>query len=266
MQAGKVLFSWNEVASWIRPPLAIPPTHKVGEMAVELPLKVIAPLFMAHHRVATQKRVAVDQSIPNLFGGIDNVEGQAQVTQPSPPSGTVREDFEPPIQVRGVAQTQPKMTISGAGPSVRPLGPKLETIVRVDPLVPNDETTLEQIIGASGNRFTAKEIVGNASRLPSVMGVLLAMSDGLLVISHTPPSIKAETIAAFLPQMFGRMNQYAKELALGPLHQLTLGVDSGQWNVFKADAIYFAVLGKRSETLPLNLLAQVAAELSSQSK
>jgi predicted regulator of Ras-like GTPase activity (Roadblock/LC7/MglB family) len=98
------------------------------------------------------------------------------------------------------------------------------------------------------------------------MGVLLAMSDGLLVISHTPPSIKAETIAAFLPQMFGRMNQYAKELALGPLHQLTLGVDSGQWNVFKADAIYFAVLGKRSETLPLNLLAQVAAELSSQSK
>jgi predicted regulator of Ras-like GTPase activity (Roadblock/LC7/MglB family) len=92
------------------------------------------------------------------------------------------------------------------------------------------------------------------------------MSDGLLVTSHTPPAMRAETIAAFLPQMFGRMNQYTKELALGPLQQLTLGVESGQWNVFKGEAIYFAVLGKRGETLPLNLLAQVAAELSSQSK
>jgi predicted regulator of Ras-like GTPase activity (Roadblock/LC7/MglB family) len=99
-----------------------------------------------------------------------------------------------------------------------------------------------------------------------VAGALLAMSDGLLVTSNTPPAIKGETIAAFLPQMFGRMNQYTKELTLGPLQQLTLGVESGQWHIIKGPNIYFAVLGKRGETLPLNLLAQVAAELSSQSK
>jgi predicted regulator of Ras-like GTPase activity (Roadblock/LC7/MglB family) len=209
--------------------------------------------------------VAVDQSIPDLFGGVNNAEGQAQVTQPSPPSGAVREDFVPPIQVRGIVQSQPK-PVSGATLSARPLEPKPETNDRVDRIVPNDKSSLEQIIGVSGSRFTAKEIVGNAFRLPGVAGVLMVMSDGLLVTSHTPPSIKAETIAAFLPQMFGRMNQYTKELALGPLHQLTLGVESGHWNVFKVDAIYFAVLGKQSETLPLNLLAQVAAELSSQSK
>jgi predicted regulator of Ras-like GTPase activity (Roadblock/LC7/MglB family) len=92
------------------------------------------------------------------------------------------------------------------------------------------------------------------------------MSDGLLVTSQTPPEMKTETIAAFLPQMFGRMNQYTKELALGGLEHLTLGVESGQWYVIKAPNIYFAVLGKRGETLPLNLLAQVAAELSSQSQ
>ena len=107
--------------------------------------------------------------------------------------------------------------------------------------------------------------MANASRLPGAAGALLAMNDGLLVTSHTPPNVKSETIAAFLPQMFGRMNQYTKELALGPLQQLTLGVAGGQWHVVKCETIYFAVLGRPGESLPLNLLAQVAAELSSQS-
>jgi predicted regulator of Ras-like GTPase activity (Roadblock/LC7/MglB family) len=107
--------------------------------------------------------------------------------------------------------------------------------------------------------------VANASRLPGAAGALLAMNDGLLVTSQTPQGVKSETIAAFLPQMFGRMNQYTKELALGPLQQLTLGVAGGQWHVVKCETIYFAVLGRPGESLPLNLLAQVAAELSSQS-
>jgi predicted regulator of Ras-like GTPase activity (Roadblock/LC7/MglB family) len=92
------------------------------------------------------------------------------------------------------------------------------------------------------------------------------MSDGLLVSSQAPPEVKAETVAAFLPQMFGRMNQYTRELALGPLAQMSLGIESGTWHIIKSTNIYFAVLGKRGETLSLNLLAQVAAELSSQSQ
>ena len=129
-----------------------------------------------------------------------------------------------------------------------------------------EEISADQVIGPEGSRFGAKEIVTNTSRLPGVAGALLAMSDGLLVTSAAPATVKGETIAAFLPQMFGRMNQYTKELALGPLQQLTLGIESGQWHVVKGPNIYFAVLGRRGETLPLNLLAQVAAELSIQSK
>ena len=129
-----------------------------------------------------------------------------------------------------------------------------------------EEISADQVIGPEGSRFGAKEIVINTSRLPGVAGALLAMSDGLLVTSAAPATVKGETIAAFLPQMFGRMNQYTKELALGPLQQLTLGIESGQWHVVKGPNIYFAVLGRRGETLPLNLLAQVAAELSIQSK
>lgn len=264
MQSGRVLFSWEQVASWIRPPLLIPPTQKVGEMALEFPLKVVAPLFMAHHRAATQKRVAVDQSIPDLFGGskIDSV--QPQVTQPTPSAGVNKKDFAPAVVPRRNVGTQASV---GAAVSKAPTAPlTANEPARINQPPAQSESSLEEIIGKAASRLSAKEIVANTSRLPGVGGVLLAMSDGLLVTSNTPPQLKAETIAAFLPQMFGRMNQYTKELALGPLQQLTLGVESGQWNVFKGEAIYFAVLGKCGELLPLNLLAQVAAELSSQSK
>ncbi len=150
------------------------------------------------------------------------------------------------------------MPLAKAASAPVPAAPPATSAAAQDPEV-------DEIIGGSGSRLGAKEIVSNTVRLPGVVGALLAMSDGLLVTSNTPPSVKAETIAAFLPQMFGRMNQYTKELALGPLQQLTLGVEAGQWHVIKCPNIYFAVLGKRGEPLALNLLAQVAAELSSQS-
>jgi predicted regulator of Ras-like GTPase activity (Roadblock/LC7/MglB family) len=264
MQSGKVLFSWQEVASWIRPHLTIPPTPKVGEMAVELPLKVVAPLFMAHHRAATQqKRVAVDQSIPDLFGGGAKGDSvQAQVAQPSPPAGATKKEFVQAFATRSVAPAKPVPAANRPAPSPA----RVADVSGTSPAQEGPSPSLESVIGEAGKRLSAKEIVANSARLPGVAGVLLAMTDGLLVTSHTPPQLKAEMIAAFLPQMFGRMNQYTKELALGPLQQLTLGVESGHWNVFKGETTYFAVLGKRGETLPLNLLAQVAAELSSQSK
>jgi predicted regulator of Ras-like GTPase activity (Roadblock/LC7/MglB family) len=91
------------------------------------------------------------------------------------------------------------------------------------------------------------------------------MSDGLLVANDTPSNVKAETVAAFLPQIFGRMNQYTKELSLGPLQELTLGVENGTWHIARRGDVFLAVLGKGRDAVPLNLVAQIAAELSSQS-
>jgi predicted regulator of Ras-like GTPase activity (Roadblock/LC7/MglB family) len=263
MKSGRVLFSWAEVASWMQPPLVIPPTPKVGEMAVELPLKVIAPLFMGNQRTATQKRVAVDESIPDLFnGGSGNGRGKDSSPRNGIPSAVPVAASMPPTAKAPVAPpaarpTPTASTVSAPLPKV-----ELKTITAPAP----EEISIEQVLGSAANRFGAKEIVSNTARLPGVAGALLVLSDGLLVTSSTPPAVKADTIAAFLPQMFGRMNQYTKELALGPLQQLTLGVEGSQWHVVKCPNIYFAVLGKHGDTLPLNLLAQIAAELSSQSK
>jgi len=266
MKSGKVLFSWAEVAAWIQPPLVIPPTPKVGEMPVELPLRVLAPLFMASQRSATQKRVSIDESIPDLFGGENgNGNGSSSAQIQSAP----RAPQPAPAPAAPVAPARAVTPVSAPAPAPMravsaPL-PKIEPTTVSAPAAAPDKTSLEEIIGSIGSRLGAKEIVANTARLPGVTGTLLAMTDGLLVTSNTPPTVKAETIAAFLPQMFGRMNQYTKELALGPLQQLTLGVEDGQWHVIKCPNIYFAVLGKHGEALPLNLLSQVAAELSSQS-
>ena len=282
MKSGKVLFSWQEVAAWIKPPLPIPPTAKVGEMAVELPLKVIAPLFMSHHRGSTQKKVSVDTAIPDLFESV-NSDGlpPAQVPQlppapvapvavvepvstPAPVAPVPKVVIPVPVVQTPVAQApivQAPAPVRVTAPSVAPEAKP----VTAPPAPAQQSVSLEQVIGAAASRLSAKEIVANAARLPGADGALLALGDGLLVTSQTAPQIKAETIAAFLPQMFGRMNQYTKELALGPLEYLALGVEGGHWHIVKCPNIYFAVLGKRGETLPLNLLAQVAAELSSQS-
>lgn len=266
MKSGKVLFSWAEVATWIQPPLPAPPTPKVGEMPVEFVLKVIAPLFMQSQNSASSKRVAVDETIPDLFGGNakepqnGHASSSAQIQTPLAPASAPARAITPAPAPAPTFRTAPVSM-----PAVVPVAAPAPVATPVAAPV-SEEISADQVIGPEGSRFGAKEIVINTSRLPGVAGALLAMSDGLLVTSATPPTVKGETIAAFLPQMFGRMNQYTKELALGPLQQLTLGIESGQWHIVKGPNIYFAVLGKRGETLPLNLLAQVAAELSNQSK
>ncbi len=270
MKSGKVLFSWAEVATWIQPPLPSPPTPRVGEMPVELALKVIAPLFMQSQNSTSSKRVAVDETIPDLFGGHakepqnGHASNSAQIQTPlvPAPAPAPSRAFTPAPAPTPVVRTAPAMMPAVvAAPAPAPVAVPVPVAAPVA-----EEISADQVIGPEGSRFGAKEIVTNTSRLPGVAGALLAMSDGLLVTSAAPASVKGETIAAFLPQMFGRMNQYTKELALGPLQQLTLGIESGQWHVVKGPNIYFAVLGKRGESLPLNLLAQVAAELSVQSK
>jgi predicted regulator of Ras-like GTPase activity (Roadblock/LC7/MglB family) len=277
MKSGKVLFFWEEVAAWIQPPLAIPPTRKVGEMTVDLPLKVLAPLFMAHHRSGAQQRVALDETIPDLFGG-GNAHGstEAQIVSTAAPVAPAARSVVP------AQPATPPIRVPVAMPKLEMATPKLEMMPEPTPVAPapapvaiapapvttpaHQEISLESIVGNGTGHFSVKEIVANTAKLPGLSGALLAMNDGLLVTSQTPPNVKAETIAAFLPQMFGRMNQYTKELALGPLKELALTVEGGQWHVIKCDIIYFAVLGKHGEPLPLNTLAQVAAELSNQSK
>ena len=114
--------------------------------------------------------------------------------------------------------------------------------------------------------WTPNEIVHKTSMFPGVCGALIALQDGLLVASCMPPTWKTETIAAFLPQIFGRMKQYAKELKMGELTSVSFAVDQGTLQIFNAGIIYFAALGKPDATLPSAHLNLIASELSRHTK
>jgi hypothetical protein len=78
--------------------------------------------------------------------------------------------------------------------------------------------------------------------------------------------MKTEMIAAFVPQIFGRLNQYSKELQLGEASATSFTVEAGTVQIYNAGIIYFAALSKKGETLPGNDLQLIAAELSRHTK
>jgi len=123
---------------------------------------------------------------------------------------------------------------------------------------------LNSVIGPASQRFPLKEIVANTGKLPGAVGSLLALSDGLMVASSLPPQVKGELVSAFLPQIFGRMNQYARELSMGGLRGISFAVDGGCWQIAKEPNIYLAVLCRPDKAVPLTHLAAVAAELNKQ--
>jgi predicted regulator of Ras-like GTPase activity (Roadblock/LC7/MglB family) len=143
--------------------------------------------------------------------------------------------------------------------------PAAAPLPRMDP--PKSAENLAELFGEPDKKnWTPNEIVHKTSLLPGVAGALIALQDGLLVASCMPPAWKTETIAAFLPQIFGRMKQYAKELKMGELTSVSFAVEQGTLQIFNAGIIYFAALGKSDAPLPSEHLSLIARELSRHTK
>jgi predicted regulator of Ras-like GTPase activity (Roadblock/LC7/MglB family) len=266
LKAGKVVFPWKQVIAWVQPALSPDAAAACAEVALEFPLRVVAPLFMAHHRGAAARKTEVNEEIPDLFSSASGaLSSAAAVPQRAnglgvPPARQNVPAGLPSTAAPASARPVAPVAAPAHAPAPRVLGPAEPARAPV-PAGP----ALEDVIGSAARRYSPKEIVQNASRIiPGVNGALLGMADGLLVTSAVPASVRADTVAAFLPQMFGRMGQYTKELGLGQLQSLTLTVEGSCWLVYKQPNIYFAVCGKPGEPMPFNLLAQIAAELSKQ--
>jgi predicted regulator of Ras-like GTPase activity (Roadblock/LC7/MglB family) len=117
------------------------------------------------------------------------------------------------------------------------------------------------------NRYaTPNEVVNKAASLQGVEGAIIALPDGLLVASKIPSSMNADTIAGFLPQIFGKVSQCTRELRLGDLNNLNFTVGNIPWKIFRVGAIYFAAFGRPGEGLPTAQLAAIAAELDRKAK
>ena len=249
LKLGRVDHSWKEVCAWIPdcPPSTLESAN--AETRLLLPLSVIAPLYFKHRPGSNTpaKKPAVSlQGIPDLF----NAAG----TPSAPPPAPMPEPAAAP-------KPAPKPTVRSVAAPVAPVASAPATPVAARP-----PKNLAELFGEPEKRnWSPNDIVHATSRLPGVAGALIALQDGLLVASRMPDQFNTETIAAFVPQMFGRMNQYAKELQLGAVGSLSFGVEPGTLQIFKAGIIYFAVLSQPDQPLPMTDLIFIAHELNRQS-
>lgn len=242
LQRGRVFFPWKVIRSWIK---SAPPTVSAHDnTSLELPLKVIAPLFIAREKdlAKSKQKVAIDETIPNLFFGFPQPESAAN--EPPPPAACA---VTKPVDTNyySIADS-PDAPPPAATESAPPPAPCLT--------------------GPTGTAFIAKcatpnEIVSRAAALTGVAGALIALPDGLMVASKLSSDLNGDTLAAFLPQIFGKVNQCTKELRMGELNNLNFTVGNVPWKIFRVNAIFFAAFGRAGQPLPTAELAALAGEL-----
>jgi predicted regulator of Ras-like GTPase activity (Roadblock/LC7/MglB family) len=127
--------------------------------------------------------------------------------------------------------------------------------------------SLGEVFGEPGRlNWSPGEIVQEVVKLPQVAGAIVALSEGLVVAHRLPEGMKGEVVAAFLPQIFGRLNQYSTEMKLGEIDDILLSSQGAYFQAFRAGQVFFAVLGKHGESLPWHALRLMAEELLQQTK
>ena len=242
LKQGRVAFTWKTLRSWIKPaPLPVVSAH--DGTVLELPLKVVAPPFLARQKEASklQTKVMVDDEIPNLFFGFPRPESTSPVVASATsavPAKPVDTNFYVWDDTSDRTRVQKDEAKRGPTP---------------------------------GTKFVAKyatpnEVVSRAAALDGVVGALIALPDGLMVASRLSPDLNGDTLAAFLPQIFGKVNQCTKELRMGELNNVNFTVGNVPWKIFRVNAIFFAAFGRAGEPLPTAQLAVLAAELDHKPK
>jgi len=236
LKQGRVAFTWKTLRSWIKP-TPLPTVSAHDSTVLDLPLSLIAPLFLARQQPPAkgQKKVAVDEDIPNLFFSFPQPE--SAVPAPTPPSPPPAKQKDTNFYVWDDASDTVRFTADD---------------VRRAP--------------SAATRFVAKyatpnEVVSRAAALDHVAGALIALPDGLMVASRLSSDLNGDTLAAFLPQIFGKISQCTKELRMGELNNVAFTVGNVPWKIFRVNAIFFAAFGRAGQPLPTAPLAALAAEL-----
>ncbi len=237
LKKGRATFTWKQIRSWTNSTAATATSQHNDEM-VELPLKVIAPLFLAQQRTAkSAPKIAVDKSIPDLFA-------RAAGAGPAAPASNGSSD-----------------TAQFRAPKPAPISH--DTQFASKPPVSDDIRSGTEFL----KRYaTPNDIVAKAASLDGVLGALITLPDGLLVASHLPANMNGDALAAFTPQIYVRVTQSAREYRMGDLKELSFTVGNTQWKIYKVGSIFFAAFGKSDEPLPVKELTTLAAELDRKPK
>ena len=236
LKRGRVAMTWKQLRTLAQPSST---ASANDNLELELPLKVIAPLFLAAKKnlQKAQPKVSVSPEIPDLFFGFP---------QPS----------APPVPVVPALPRPPEQKNADTNFYVR--GEKGEAPQADEAALRRGENPQTDFLNWQAH---PKEVVLRAAQLPGVAGAVVALPDGLRVASQVPADLNADMLAAFLPQIFERVNQSTRELRMGALNNVSFTVGNVPWNIFRVNSVYFAAFGRAGEGLPLAQLAALAAEI-----
>jgi predicted regulator of Ras-like GTPase activity (Roadblock/LC7/MglB family) len=245
LKSGRLIFQWREVRPWLRlAPGNTMPTLQ-DDLQIELPLAIVAPRFIEQRTQAKPKpRFSVGDDIPDVFE-----QKTPPASQPAP-TGTMA----PPLGATAVAlDLAPALGASSATGDTA-------FLTRT-----GGKTLLEfgEIFGQPEKKnWSLAEIAQKTLSLRGVTGAIIASGDGLLVAGTWPNGVKGDAVSAFLPQLYGRILQYTKELKLGEPGHVTLMIENVPLQIFKAGTSFFTVLGRAGENLPKAQLNAIATRLS----
>ena len=233
LKRGRVTMIWKQLRTLAKPSS---PASANDLLELDLPLKIIAPMFLAAQKNlhGSQKRATVAAEIPNLFFGFPQAATEPPGSAPKPAE---KKSGDSSFYVWADNGEMPKVE---ENPFLPPPVPQTDFTHRHAP---------------------PREVVTRAIALPGVAGVLVTLPDGLRVASEVPAEFNADTLAAFIPQMFERMNQSAKELRMGALNNVSFTVGNVPWRIIRVNSVYLAAFGRAGESLPTAQLALLAGEL-----
>ena len=265
LKQGKISFPWKVLRSWIRP-ATLPTVSAHDGMMLELPLRIIAPLFFARQKQGnqTQQKLQVNEKIPNLFFGFPQGDSTASVQEAPAPAPVMA----PPPAVAPAPALAVEEPETNFAPAAKQSTVDTNFYVWNESGVREEEEEVQPVVKRTepGTDFmtryaTPNEVVAGASALPGVAGALVALPDGLMVASKLSADLNGDTLAAFLPHIFGKVNGCTKELRMGELNNLHFTVGNVPWKIFRVNAIFFAAFGNAGQPLPTAQLAALAAQL-----
>lgn len=234
LKRGRVVFTWRDLRSWIKSAAVATSVHDDTEL--ELPLKVLAPLFVARQNGSLHgpKKLSVAEEIPDMFHS-----GTPTASAPPVPSIPVP-SVPPPVPPASVIPPMPSAVAAAI--------PPVDTnyfLRSIKPSASDSEFTRKGGTEFKSRGAAPADIVSRAMELPGVAGALITLADGLKVASQVPTELNGDTLAAFIPQIFARVHQGSRELRMGELNNLSFNVGGVQWKIFRVNAVYFAAFGRK---------------------
>ncbi len=268
IKSGKVIYSWGKIYSWLSPlPQSTPSSP---DITFEIPLKVIAPLFLSKVTIsAPKKTLTLIDTIPDIFTAVTSESSKsAEATPLRMASESVQsiEEKTKPLQQPDESIQQPQLA-SQIQPSID-FHLEKEVIPKEKPSTKYEVKSLSELFDKPGKtKWTPNEVIQCTMNLPGINGAMISLKEGLPVAYKLPDNFNPDVFAALLPQIFSRVSGLTSEFQLGSLTNLTFECNDTKIFVCVSENIYFVVLGKRSEALPPSIqLQEIVNELVKQNK